>query len=110
MENIYKSELSGGSPDAPSLRRVMVLEVSQYLERYLWPNFDPEHAVFAEIMSAVLMVNEKFREGAAPWACFEGRKVLHFCFYPPEGGFERDLVLGISGCDPNLILLSMKPC
>lgn len=26
------------------LQRVMILEVSQYLENYLWPNFDAETA------------------------------------------------------------------
>lgn len=83
VENIYKTELNGGLPDPPSLRRVMVLEVSQYLEKYLWPNFDPEQAVFAEILSAVLMVNEKFREGSTPWACFETRKV-QWSFFPPR--------------------------
>lgn len=41
------------------LQRVMVLEVSQYLENYLWPNFDPETATFEHVMSMILMINEK---------------------------------------------------
>lgn len=41
------------------LQRVMILEVSQYLENYLWPNFDPETATFEHVMSMILMVNEK---------------------------------------------------
>lgn len=42
----------------------------QYLEKYLWPHFDPATAasVSAEhLMSIVYMVNEKFREGVAGW-------------------------------------------
>ncbi|KAH0981776.1 hypothetical protein GBA52_008953 [Prunus armeniaca] len=52
----------------------MILEVSQYLENYLWPNFDPETATFEHVMSMILMVNEKFRENVAAWVCFYDRK------------------------------------
>lgn len=48
----------GGIKPVP-LQRVMILEVSQYLENYLWPNFDPETASFEHVMSMLLMVNEK---------------------------------------------------
>lgn len=37
----------------------MILEVSQYLENYLWPYFDPETATFEHVMSMILMINEK---------------------------------------------------
>uniref|UniRef100_A0A7N2KPZ4 RNA helicase aquarius N-terminal domain-containing protein n=1 Tax=Quercus lobata TaxID=97700 RepID=A0A7N2KPZ4_QUELO len=40
----------------------MILEVSQYLENYLWPNFDPDAASFEHVMSMILMVNEKIVE------------------------------------------------
>ena len=36
---IYNSELAGKREDAPKLRRIMLLEISQYLENYLIPNF-----------------------------------------------------------------------
>ncbi|KAJ1440475.1 Intron-binding protein aquarius, N-terminal, partial [Sesbania bispinosa] len=52
----------------------MILEVSQYLENYLWPHFDPLTATFEHVMSIILMVNEKFRENVAAWACFHDRK------------------------------------
>ncbi|GMH36875.1 hypothetical protein BSKO_04748 [Bryopsis sp. KO-2023] len=81
VKEIYTQELNGNSDEAPSLRRVMVLEVSQYLEKYLWPNFDPEEAVYEEVMSAVLMVNEKFREGMPPWNCFDSKKDLFPSFF-----------------------------
>lgn len=41
------------------LQRVMILEVSQYLENYLWPNFDPETTSFEHVMSMILLTNEK---------------------------------------------------
>ncbi|KAM7263832.1 hypothetical protein ACFE04_001515 [Oxalis oulophora] len=58
---IYATELSSlknGRKPVP-LQRVMILEVSQYLEKYLWPNFDRQTASFEHVMSMILMVNEK---------------------------------------------------
>ncbi|MQL84894.1 hypothetical protein Taro_017386, partial [Colocasia esculenta] len=75
VREIYETELlvSGGRKTVP-LQRVMILEVSQYLENYLWPHFDPETASFEHVMSMILMVNEKFRENVAAWICFHDRK------------------------------------
>ncbi|KZV18920.1 intron-binding protein aquarius-like [Dorcoceras hygrometricum] len=75
VKDIYYSELTvkGGRKPVP-LQRVMILEVSQYLENYLWPNFDPETSSFEHVMSMILMVNEKFRETMAAWICFYERK------------------------------------
>jgi hypothetical protein len=47
-------------------RRIALLEISQYLENYLWPNFD-EKSSFSLVMSMVCMVNEKYREGVPVW-------------------------------------------
>ncbi|KAK9283494.1 hypothetical protein L1049_011740 [Liquidambar formosana] len=60
VKQIYDTELlvKGGLKPVP-LQRVMILEVSQYLENYLWPNFDPETATFEHVMSMILMINEK---------------------------------------------------
>jgi len=74
VKSIYKDELSGASDEPPSLKRVMVLEISQYLENYLWPNFDAATASFEHIMSILIMINEKFREGVQPWTCFHTRE------------------------------------
>lgn len=52
----------------------MLLEISQYLENYLWPNFDEETATFQHVMSIIIMVNEKFREGVSAWDCFNSRE------------------------------------
>ncbi|XP_010916892.1 uncharacterized protein [Elaeis guineensis] len=81
VKEIYETELlvSGDRKTVP-LQRVMILEVSQYLENYLWPNFDPEAATFEHIMSMILMVNEKFRENVAAWICFHDRKDVFKAF------------------------------
>ncbi|KAL3732608.1 hypothetical protein ACJRO7_029278 [Eucalyptus globulus] len=75
VKDIYETELvvKGGRKPVP-LQRVMILEVSQYLENYLWPNFNPRAATFEHVMSMILMVNEKFRENVAAWTCFYDRK------------------------------------
>lgn len=49
----------------------MMLEFSQYLEKYLWPNYNAEVATRAHTMSIVVMVNEKFRERVQVWEAFE---------------------------------------
>ncbi|KAL8542173.1 hypothetical protein ACS0TY_003147 [Phlomoides rotata] len=81
VSEIYYTELTvkGGRKPVP-LQRVMILEVSQYLENYLWPNFSPETASFEHVMSMILMVNEKFRENVAAWICFYDRKDMFKAF------------------------------
>ncbi|XP_058096767.1 uncharacterized protein LOC131242257 [Magnolia sinica] len=75
VKEIYDTELlvTTGQKTVP-LQRVMILEVSQYLENYLWPNFDSDTATFEHVMSMILMINEKFRENVAAWICFYDRK------------------------------------
>jgi hypothetical protein len=53
----------------------VVLQVSQYLEGYLWPFFDPVTSSDGHVMSILAMVNEKFREGVPAWTGFHSRKV-----------------------------------
>ncbi|XP_064457354.1 RNA helicase aquarius-like [Ornithodoros turicata] len=48
----------------------MLLEFSQYLENYLWPNYDPDTSSAEHLMSLVVMVNEKFRERVPAWQTF----------------------------------------
>jgi intron-binding protein aquarius len=52
----------------------MTLEYSQYLERYLWPNYDAPKASDAHIMSIVFMVIEKSREQVPVWEVFQARE------------------------------------
>lgn len=65
----------------------MVLEFSQYLENYLWPNYNT-NASHSHMMSIVVMLNEKFRERVQAWEPFKRnskyfsdffRQVLHSC-------------------------------
>ncbi|XP_056697609.1 uncharacterized protein [Spinacia oleracea] len=58
----------------------MILEISQYLENYLWHSFDSETASFEHDMSMILMINEKFRENVAAWVCFHDRKDVFKAF------------------------------
>ncbi|KAH9608634.1 hypothetical protein KSS87_011141 [Heliosperma pusillum] len=81
VDQIYRTELTvmSGNKTVP-LQRVMILEVSQYLENYLWPHFHPNTATFQHLMSIILMINEKFRENVAAWACFHDRKDVFRAF------------------------------
>lgn len=49
----------------------MMLEFSQYLENYLWPNFEKTTSSRAHVMSIVVMLNEKFRERVEVWKMFK---------------------------------------
>jgi intron-binding protein aquarius len=53
--------------------RLVLLEFSCYLERYLWPNFDAEESTDAHVLSIMAMVNEKIRENVDAFSCFEKR-------------------------------------
>ncbi|KAK2717182.1 hypothetical protein QYM36_007331, partial [Artemia franciscana] len=80
VEDIYMLELRGSNF---STRRIMMLEFSQYLENYLWPNFDPATASQAHVMSIIIMVNEKFRERVPAWTIFQ-ENPKHF-----QGFFQK---------------------
>ena len=67
IEDIYKKDLKTTSES--NVRKVMMLEFSQYLENYLWLHFN-ETASTAHVMSIVYMVNEKFRERVPAWVPF----------------------------------------
>lgn len=74
---------------------MQLLEISQYLENYLWPHFDAAAATPAHVMSIILMLNEKFKEQVSAWACFQerqvglprdsGRRVEAYCFVQGQG-------------------------
>ncbi|XP_037949503.1 RNA helicase aquarius [Teleopsis dalmanni] len=93
IENIYTQEILAQNQAS---RRIMMLEFSQYLEEYLWPNYVREKATHAHLMSIVAMVNEKSRERVEVWPFFESlpeqypeffRHVLETCL--PEGGRNK---------------------
>eukprot|EP01116_Phalansterium_solitarium_P021731 TRINITY_DN6889_c0_g2_i1.p1 TRINITY_DN6889_c0_g2~~TRINITY_DN6889_c0_g2_i1.p1 ORF type:complete len:1438 (-),score=611.74 TRINITY_DN6889_c0_g2_i1:257-4549(-) len=71
IEDIYKKELLRFN-----LQRVVLLEVSHYLENYLWKYFDPVTATRAHLMSIIFLVNDKFREAVPAWDCFHTKEDL----------------------------------
>lgn len=63
-----------------AIRKIMLLEFSQYLENYLWVNYSPEVSSNAFIMSICCIVNEKFRENVPAWEVFK-KKPDHFPWF-----------------------------
>lgn len=57
VAQIYQTDIRGANF---SIKRIMMLEFSQYLENFLWPNYTPE-CPLPHLLSIVLIVNEKFR-------------------------------------------------
>uniref|UniRef100_A0AAF5PUK5 Intron-binding protein aquarius n=3 Tax=Wuchereria bancrofti TaxID=6293 RepID=A0AAF5PUK5_WUCBA len=70
IDTVYKNELL---QNLFMQKKVVVLEFSQYLERYLWPNFIVEEASNSYVMSVIIMLNAKFRERIPVWRCISER-------------------------------------
>ena len=70
----------------------MALEFSQYLEKYLWLHFRPDRVTPSYLISIVLMVIEKWRQGIFPWQAFVQR---------PEG-FPELMHLVMEACVSSL--------
>jgi intron-binding protein aquarius len=85
--DIYATELGGGARP-PSLKRVQLLEISQYLEQYLWPHFDEGTSSATHVLSIMMMVNEKFRESVAAWTPFHNHAPEKFAAF-----FKRVMAL-----------------
>ncbi len=68
---------------------LLLLQVSQYLEAYLWPHFDAATASDAHVLSLVALVNEKFRQGVPAWAAFHTREVRGALMPCPVGSAAR---------------------
>ena len=58
-------------------KKISDLELSHYLENYLWPNFNYEQHNSNQyyLMSIILMINEKFRENIDVWSFFKEETV-----------------------------------
>ncbi|KAG5175144.1 hypothetical protein JKP88DRAFT_137081, partial [Tribonema minus] len=73
VTKIYKEELHSCGPGpgrraaANANRRLQLLEVTSYLENYLWPHFHATKSSLPHVMSIVLMANEKFARGFSFW-------------------------------------------
>ncbi|KAF8988830.1 hypothetical protein BGZ52_010807 [Haplosporangium bisporale] len=68
IERVYNDELVKHDY---SITKLTLLEVSQYLEKFLWPHYDADASSTTHILSIVLMVNEKFRGRFEAWGAFE---------------------------------------
>jgi len=84
VQRIYNEDLQQGRC---SQTRIVTLELSSYLELYLWPHFDAQTATFEHVMSIILMINEKFRENVPAWPALR----QHAKIFP--GFFQRALDL-----------------
>ncbi|KRZ07965.1 Intron-binding protein aquarius, partial [Trichinella zimbabwensis] len=71
VADIYKNELLEKNF---AVRSIVLLEFSQYLERFLWPNFDGNTATVEHVMSILVMANEKIRECVPLWPIFFTRE------------------------------------
>jgi intron-binding protein aquarius len=67
VDQIYNTDIKGAGF---SIKRVMMLEFSQYLENFLWPNYSADSGL-AHLLSIVVVVNEKFRERVPAWTAFQ---------------------------------------
>ncbi|KAG2227972.1 hypothetical protein INT45_011996, partial [Circinella minor] len=76
VETIVEKEL-----DNFNSRKIMLLEYTQYLEKYLWPFFDAETATLNHVLSICLLVNEKFRQRVSPWDTFESDPAKFVSFF-----------------------------
>lgn len=77
MEDVYQKEIFQSKF---AIRKIMLLEFSQYLENYLWVNYSPEVSTKAYLMSICCIVNEKFRENVPAWEVFK-KEPNHFPFF-----------------------------
>ncbi|XP_008569568.1 PREDICTED: intron-binding protein aquarius [Galeopterus variegatus] len=90
IEDIYEKEIV---KSRFAIRKIMLLEFSQYLENYLWMNYSPEVSSKAYLMSICCMVNEKFRENVPAWETFK-KKPDYFPFF-----FKRILKAALAETD-----------
>ncbi|TRY75128.1 hypothetical protein TCAL_00660 [Tigriopus californicus] len=77
IRDVYSNDLRGTDF---SIKRIMMLEFSQYFENYLWPNFSLD-ASNEHVLSVILMINEKFRERVPAWNSFQLKSEHFTCFF-----------------------------
>ncbi|XP_043929809.1 RNA helicase aquarius isoform X2 [Protopterus annectens] len=108
IEEVYQKEMVTSKY---SVRKIMLLEFSQYLENYLWVNYSLEVSSKAYLMSICCMVNEKFRENVPAWETFQ-KKPEHFphffkCILSAALADESE---GYSLRDQTILLLFLDHC
>lgn len=99
VEDIYTKEILGSNF---SVRRTMMLEFSQCLENFLWPNYKTGESSHAHMMAIVILLNEKFRERVPVWEAFKKRPT-HF-----PGFFQQVLEACLIDTDPGRLKEQLK--
>ncbi|KAF9428467.1 hypothetical protein BGZ94_002300 [Podila epigama] len=111
IERVYNDELLAHNF---SIAKLSLLEVSQYLEKLLWPHYDVDGSSTIHVLSIVLMVNEKFRGRFEAWGTFEESPekfpaffsdVLKLCVQESEEislGVRKSLLLFMINCFQSL--------
>lgn len=62
VEKLFESELNQSCISPSNLRRVVLLELSRYLEHYLIPHWNVDSSSNSHFLSIIILLNEKFRE------------------------------------------------
>ncbi|XP_017331417.1 RNA helicase aquarius isoform X3 [Ictalurus punctatus] len=108
IEDIYQNEILKSKF---AIRKIMLLEFSQYLENYLWVNYTPEVSSNGYLMSICCIVNEKFRENVPAWQVFK-KMPTHFPYFF-KCVMEACLTgeeLGLSLREQTVLLLFLDHC
>ncbi|RXN26155.1 intron-binding aquarius isoform X2 [Labeo rohita] len=108
IEDIYQNEILKSKF---SIRKIMLLEFSQYLESYLWLNYTPEVSTNSYLMSICCIVNEKFRENVPAWEVFKKAPTHfpHFFKCVMESCLSGEQ-LGLSLKEQTVLLLFLDHC
>ncbi|XP_055525614.1 RNA helicase aquarius [Wyeomyia smithii] len=109
IEEIYRREIC---ETRHSMRRIMMLEFSQYLENYLWPNYAGEDSTRSHLMSIVVMLNEKFREKVEVWKVFDERPDQFPIFFQQvlEACLEETTVTPYNMREQTALLVFLNHC
>jgi intron-binding protein aquarius len=65
VKSIYLKDIGpeASSEGGGSTQRLQLLEFSSYLESYLWPHFDAASASKEHLLSLVMVINQKYKDG-----------------------------------------------
>ncbi|XP_076834067.1 LOW QUALITY PROTEIN: RNA helicase aquarius [Brachyhypopomus gauderio] len=108
IEDVYQNEILKSKF---AIRKIMLLEFSQYLENYLWVNYSPEVSSNSYLMSICCIVNEKFRENVPAWEVFK-KAPTHFPYFfkcVMEACLKGE-ELGLSLREQTILLLFLDHC
>ncbi|KAG0254200.1 hypothetical protein DFQ27_006997 [Actinomortierella ambigua] len=105
VESIYEDELLKHNF---SINRLAILEINQYLEKYLWVHYDPVESSRNHVLSIILMVNEKFRSRVPAWEIFEKQPANFQSFFHEALRLSTDQELDLR--TRRLLLVFMINC